>query len=230
MSRFAPGRPRRRLRRVAVVLVALLATGAVVYGGLRGDAPVPRGAATPSRTPAPTPTPLSSLDLSGLPIARAPFCDAIDRDDVVTALGGPVSRTSNYDSGDRATLAAGLTDVAHEYNCGYAAANGTRARAWVFAAPVTTSTGRNLARESTRGIGCRPVVGGPQFGTPSVATRCRTTSPAGVAVTLRGLFGDAWLSCELSTPGPGRGASDAATVRRAEQWCVRLATSLGARP
>jgi hypothetical protein len=228
MSRFAPGRPRRRLRRVAVALVALLATGAVVYGGLRADAPLPRRAATPSGTPAPTATPFSSLDLSGLPIARAPFCDAIDQDDVVTALGGPVSRTSNYDSGDRATLATGLTDVAHEYNCGYASANGTQARAWVFAAPVTTSTGRTLAREPTGGSGCRPVADGPRFGTPSAETRCRTASPTGVAVTLRGLFGDAWLSCQLSTPASGPGATG--TVRRAEQWCVRLATTLGARP
>jgi hypothetical protein len=47
-------------------------------------------------------------------------------------------------------------------------------------------------------------------------------------VTRRGLFGDAWLSCQLSAPGPG--TTDAVTVRRAQEWCVRLATTLGARP
>jgi hypothetical protein len=226
MSRFATARSR-----VAVLLVALVATGAVVYVGLRADVPVPRQAATPSPTPTATSTPLAGLDLSGLPIERAPFCDAIDPDDVVTALGGPVSRTSNYDSGDRATLATGLTDVAHEYNCGYSAATGTQARAWVFAAPVTEGTARSLARELTGGTGCRPVLGGPQFGTPSAATRCQTSSPKGVVVTLRGLFGDAWLSCQLSTPASGVAATGASvTERRAEQWCVRLATTLGARP
>ena len=52
--------------------------------------------------------------------------------------------------------------------------------------------------------------------------------PQPASVTLRGLFGDAWLTCRLSTPGTVGGATQ--TVRRAEQWCVRVATTLGARP
>jgi len=47
------------------------------------------------------------------------------------------------------------------------------------------------------------------------------------AVTLRGLFGDAWMSCELAVPGR---APASETQRRGEQWCLRVATTLGARP
>jgi hypothetical protein len=66
----------------------------------------------------------------------------------------------------------------------------------------------------------------PTFGTPSAATVCRERKPARTTVTLRGLFGDAWLSCELRTPGDVVGQA----VQRNEQFCVRVATTLGARP
>jgi hypothetical protein len=221
--------PRRRSGRAravrgAVLVLALLVTGGVVYGGLRDPG---TGPSDGTATPIPTPTRLSSLDLSDLPITRGPFCDALDQNDVETALGGPVTATQHYNSGDRATLATGLADVSHEYNCGYRAANGVQARAWVFAEPVTPGIGRSIARESTGEAGCRPIAGAPRFGTPSAGTLCRATDPAGTAVTLRGLFGDSWLTCQLSTPATAA-ASD--TVRRAEQWCVRVATTMGARP
>jgi hypothetical protein len=75
-----------------------------------------------------------------------------------------------------------------------------------------------------------PVRGGPRFGTPGVSTRCRVATPRGTAVTLRGLFGDAWLSCELTTPdATAAGDPVRETVRRAQRWCVAVATSVGAR-
>ena len=98
-------------------------------------------------------------------------------------------------------LAPGVTDVSHEFNCTFDASTGAQARVWVFAEPVTTAVGRSIVQEARREPGCAVRPDAPTFGTPSVGTLCRTGSPASRAVTLRGLFGDAWLSCRLSTPG-----------------------------
>lgn len=217
------------MRRVALVTLAVLLTGAAVYVGVRDGSPGGGGSASP---PAPSasptaPTPMASLDLSGLPIARTDFCGRLDRGDVEHALGGPVTGTAHYGSGDRVALVPGVVDVSHEYNCTYDAADGTQARAWVFAEPVTDTVGRRIVRDARAEAGCRPLERSPTYGTPSIGTLCRVARPEARAVTLRGLFGDAWLSCRLSTPGS---ADPLGTVQRAEQWCVRVATTLGARP
>jgi hypothetical protein len=222
-------RRRRTAQRSALVAGVLLVTGGAVYAGLEAGRPAPT--AGPQRsapaTADPSPTPLGSLDLSGLPVARAPFCNLLDREDVEEALGSPVAATAHYDSGDRVRITTGVTDVAHEFDCTFAAADGTQARAWVFAGPVTARAARSLTAESSREPGCSVVGAGPTYGTPGVTTRCRTGRAAATAVTLRGLFGDAWLTCRLAAPGP---ADARGTVQRAEQWCVRVATTLGARP
>lgn len=205
---------------------ALLLTGVAVYVGLQSSSPE-QAAQGPTASPTPSPTPLASLDLSGLPIARAPACDAIDEGDVEDALGGPVSGTDHYDSGQRVVLAPGLRDVSHEFGCIFRAATGAQARVWVFAEPVSGRVAKTLVRDARSEKGCRPVSSGPTFGTPSATLLCALRKPRSRQVTLRGLFGDAWLSCQLTSPAAG---SVAATVRRSEQWCVRVATTLGARP
>ena len=174
----------------------------------------------------PSPTPLSEVDVSDRRIPRSTFCASLKQDDIVAALGGPVTRTAHYESGDRVTLAPGLTDVAHEYNCGYSAATGATARAWVFAAPVNMTTAQRLLREAPGQNGCIVVADGPRFGTPSAASVCRTGKEPATVVTLRGLFGSSWLTCELTVP---RAADEAGPVRRAERWCVQVATSMGSR-
>jgi hypothetical protein len=213
------------LRRMVLVAMAVLVTAGVVYVGLGSRDPHPqRSAGGPTATRTPSPTPLSSLDLSALPIERAPFCDRLDQGDVEDALGAPVSGTRHYENGQRAALAPGVRDVSHEFDCTYDAATGAQARVWVFAAPVTPAVAGSVVRDARREKGCSVLRRAPTYGTPSVGTLCRTTGPVGVAVTLRGLFGDAWLSCRLATPG------DTGAAQRAEQWCVRVATTLGARP
>jgi hypothetical protein len=204
-----------------VLTVALLVAAGVGYAVLR-DAPSNAGRATPTAAP----TPLSDVDVSHLPIPRGPFCAALKQDDIEAALGGPVTRTGHYDSGARATLATGLTDIAHEYNCGYSAASGAEARAWIFAAPVSRSSAVALLRESTA-ADCRQLSDGPRFGAPSAASVCRAGTGAPTVVTLRGLFGGSWLSCQLTTP---RGVATADPVRRAERWCVQVARTVGSRP
>jgi hypothetical protein len=223
----ARARRRRRWRRIAVLALALAVTAAVVYAGTRGDGGGP--AADPSGSPAspsPSATPSASVDLSALPIARQPFCDRIDDGDVEEALGGPVSSTYHYGNGDRRRLAPGLSDVSHEYNCTFAAADGTEARVWVFAQPVSRAVGTSIARDALRAKGCDRVPSAPTFGTPTAATVCEERKPVRTTVTLRGLFGDAWLSCALGTPG----STVTETEQRNEQFCVRVATTLGARP
>jgi hypothetical protein len=219
------------LRRVGLAAVSLLVTVGTVYVGLRWDDPVasPNARLTPGRSASPSSpaTPMSTLDLSDLPIARAPFCDRLDQGDVADALDAPVSSSSEYGSGDRVELASGLRDVSHEYDCTYDAATGAQARVWVFAEPVTPEAARTIARDARREKGCSLLPRAPTYGTPSVASLCRTSRPVTRAVTLRGLFGDAWLTCRLSTPGT---AASSPTVARAQQWCVRVATTLGARP
>lgn len=217
-------RPRRDRGRIGVLVVlalALLVAAGVGYAVLRD--PGPEGAGP---TPTATPTPLSDVDVSDRRVPRGPFCAALEQDGIEAALGGPVTRTGHYDSGDRASLATGLTDIAHEYNCGYYAATGAQARAWVFAAPVTRTVALSLARESA-GTGCRQLTDGPAFGNPSTASVCQVGTGAATVVTLRGLFGGSWLSCQLTTPGP---AGTPGSVRRAERWCVQVAMTAGSGP
>jgi hypothetical protein len=228
-SSRARRRARRRRSPLRIVLLglALLVTAGVVYVGVRPgpDDPTPAAAPSPQVTPSPTPTPLAGLDLSGLPIPRAPFCPRLDRRQVQDALGAPVSHAQAYGSGDRVRLDAGLRDVSHEYGCTYDTADGSQARVWVFAEPVPVAVARSIAGQARREKGCTLLPGAPTYGTPSVATVCRTRTPAARAVTLRGLFGDAWMTCRLSTPGA---SGTPGSTRRAEQWCVHVATGLGA--
>ena len=225
----SPAATRRRRAWLLGVPLALLLTAAAVYVGLRAAGPDQTG--EPTSRPTSIATPLASLDLSGLPVARRSPCSRIDRGDVERALRGPVVETGHYDSGDRTSLTSGLRDVSHEFDCTYRADTGAEARVWVFAEPVTRGVARGIVRDARGTRGCRPVTGGPVYGAPTLSTSCRVATPPGRAVTLRGLFGDAWLSCQVSTPSPATaGDPRRETERRAQRWCVSVATSVGARP
>ena len=212
------------LPRLAVAVLALGTTVGVVFVGVEARRPQPVEHAAPP--PKPSPSRFEHLDLSKLPVARQPFCGLLQRSAVETALQAPVAHTDSYGSGDRARIAPGFKDIADEFSCSFDAATGTEARAWLFASPVQTAEARRLARQARREPGCRRT-GAPTFGTPSVATTCTTRHPSATRVTLRGLFGDAWLSCQLQAPTT---ADLTGTERRADQWCVSVATTLGARP
>jgi hypothetical protein len=206
-------------------LVAVLLSGTVVAVGLRGTSDPTDG---PPKAPAAVPpTRLHQLDLSGLPITRAPFCGQIDDRAVTAALGAPVAQATSYRSGERAQLAPGLRDIAHENGCRFDATGGEQARAWVFAERVLPSRARRIAAQVARAKGCSRATGTPVFGTPSVALVCRTGRPAATAASLRGLFGDAWLTCQVSSPSTG---NEPRTLHRAVRWCVHVAAVLGARP
>jgi hypothetical protein len=217
---------RRLLPRVVLVLVALLATSATVAVGLTsGDSRHP-AALQQHETRTPSSTPIRKVDLSALPIARRPFCNLLPRSDVEEALAGPVTKATQYGNGSKTKMAPGLADVSHEYNCTFDGAHGSQVRVWVFAQPVQTGTAKFLARQALKTPGCQQARA-PKFGTPTAPTLCRTSSPKATVITLRGLFGQAWLSCQLTAPGRD---DPKAAQQRADDWCVKVATALGARP
>ncbi|MGZ8743365.1 MAG: hypothetical protein ACXWXO_10630 [Nocardioides sp.] len=222
-----PGNSNRGPLLLALVAVAGAAvTGAALLFGPSADEPAHRRS-EPSPSPSASQRP---LDLSNLPMARSLACETLDDEELVAALGAEVVDRDDYTSGDTVEIAPGVTDIAHEDGCVFTA-GGAEARVWVFAAPMGTPEARRLVTE-TRGVrGCTFPRDGTGFGTPGLTSVCpvrpRDGEPEAVAATLRGLFGDAWLSCQLS--GPSSDGRDS-VWQRADRWCVHVATTLGARP
>jgi hypothetical protein len=167
---------------------------------------------------------LRNVDLSGLPIPRSSPCARVDDRDLVLALGGPPTGRVSYGPGRRATLAPGVTDVSQEYSCAFEAP-AARARVWIFAAPVDVGLAHRVIKRARAVKGCTSPADTPAYGEPSLTEVC-STDPAGTTASLRGLFGQTWLSCQLSLPPP---AGSDTVLRRAERWCVHVATTLARR-
>ncbi len=201
---------------VAVVVTMAVVGGAVVaLGG--SDEPEDAGP-PPFRT-----TPLSGYDTTSADVERAPFCEAVDERQVEAALGGATASSTSWQNGDTVELANGNQDVVHEFGCEYAAADGTVARAWVYAPPMTVEQAEQLVRGAGRGAGCA-IGAGPPFGNPTLALTC--TKDGMVRASYRGLFGDAWLVCEVTRPA---GATWEVTDR-AGRWCVGVLQAASTAP
>jgi hypothetical protein len=183
-----------------------------------GDRGSPQGPASDAPTVDPTPI---DVDLSNLPVPRRlDECAVLDGDPVREALGAPVSLRQAYASGDRVEVSPGVTDVVAEDGCVFRSPRAD-ARVWVFSAPVGTAYARTLVRQARRTPGCTPRADETGFGDPTLTDVCR--DDAATTATLRGLFGDAWLSCQLSVEdGPAGEVLD-----RAQRWCVEAAVTLG---
>lgn len=227
------GRPGVRRLPLLLAAAALLVTGCTAGpaedrpdGTDRPEAAGSDGSATPSALPEP------DYDLSGLPVARAPFCRLLDEAAVSRALGSGVLRTAHYRNGDRVEIVPGVVDVAAEHNCTFEGLSPARARAWVFARPVARREAQRLARAQSGQRDCSfpdPF----DFGTPDLTSVCRVAAPEpALRVTAAGLFGDAWLSCELTLPRgqERRAVRERQVLAAAEQWCVGVVSALGARP
>lgn len=171
----------------------------------------------------PSTTPID-VDLSNLPIQRTLDCSVLDGDAVREALGAPVSLRQAYVSGDRVEVSPGVTDVVAEDGCVFHSPR-AEARVWVFSAPVGTAYARTLVREARREPGCTPRPDETGFGDPTLTDVCTGSGRAGSTATLRGLFGDAWLSCRLSSEDEAAGT----VLERAQPWCTEVAAALGAR-
>jgi hypothetical protein len=196
------------------LLVAGLVTAALVLGGvllLGGD-----GDEGPAAVPREEPyvaTPLSDVDAATALVTRGPFCAAIDSR-VVDAVLGVVPDPRTWANGDAIDTGTGTPDVVHEFGCAYADPSAGEVRAWVFAPPVDATRAAQLAKSASRGAGCSPG-SGPPFGTPTLALTC-TADDGTVRASYRGLFGDAWLVCEVTRP-PG---AEWDPLDRVGRWCV----------
>jgi hypothetical protein len=213
------------------LLVAGALTAAVVGGGVA----VAGGANHDDRPPPPREKPFSTtaladVDTTTARVARAPFCSAIDDRQVDAALGAAPDPVQ-WVNGDRLDLGgtgAGSTDVVHEFGCSYAAPDGGTARAWVFAPPVAAAQAQQLVRSAAKAPGCQ-VGSGPAFGSPTLALTC--TEDGTTRVSYRGLFGDAWLVCEVELPAGSAAAVDPVDpvdpVDTAGRWCVGVLQAVG---
>jgi hypothetical protein len=210
--------PDRKRRYVAVAAaVATVVTAGIVAVGVVGVVEGPGAAPVSPREQPPSvqEVPLSQGTLDGVEARRAPFCDALPAAAVAAAVGKS-AKASAYEPGDRFELEPGMTDIAHEFGCRFERGR-TVARAWVFAAPVSTGDARAMVRAAVEQKGCSPT--GPLgFGTPGAVLDCG----AGRRRSLRaiGLFGDTWLHCELSAPA----GADLAV--RGQRWCAEVAIAV----
>lgn len=202
---------------VRSLLAALVATAASVAAGVVLVGPAEREAAPPEVAPSLT---LADLDTTTLAATRAGFCGSVAPEHVVEALGAEPADATSYDNGEQVPLVGDLTDVAHEFGCTWTAADGGRARGWVFAPPVTADRAARLVRVAPRGEGCRRLPGAASYGVPSVAVVCPVDG--GREVSYRGLFGDAWLSCALSAPAT---TPREELLARADRWCATVAVA-----
>jgi hypothetical protein len=194
-------------RALLALLVAVVVTGAAVTVGVVLHSPAP----THPTTTRPLATRLSSVDTTTAAVRRGPFCDAVPGADVHAAVDGTSPEERTWSNGDQ--LGASK-DVAHEYGCSWTAPGGAAASAWVFAPPVTVQRAQELAASARAQPGCTPISGAAAFGTPSIALSC--VADGRTTLSYRGLFGDAWLVCQLA----GSQATDPADT--ADRWCASV--------
>ena len=199
------------MRGLALISVLLLA-GSLVAGC----------ADEPEAAPKASPTPISRLNTSAMDIPRIDFCPLVPESAVSKALGGEPDDEATYGNGDEATIPGVGADVVHEIGCSWSRDDGTAARAWVFARPVDAGFARKLVASGRQQAGCRTVAG-PSYGDPSATQVCRL--PQGEArVRHSGLFGQTWLTCQLSSKATDAGPGELRD--RTDRWCVEVATAV----
>lgn len=213
-----------------VAAVALL--GGCDSGGKPAAAPVSA-----------TPTPIQQLDTVGVGLPRIDFCKLVPNAAVHDALDSTTFAVSSYGNGDTAPVSTDDNDVVHELACSYTPGSGssaaapsgtptpspsgsptggsagTSARAWMFGSPVDRSLARTVIRDARARHGCRVVTGAAPFGDPTMLQTCRGQGE--VRVRYAGLFGDTWLTCEVSAPAPAE-----QVTARAGAWCVAVESVL----
>lgn len=191
--------------RLVVVVLLLAVAGCTTSSGPAAPPPT-----------SPSPTALASIDTTKVGVARAAFCDRIPEAAVSEALGRAPADTRAWNNGD--PLPFGVEgDIAHEFGCVFTAGKRS-ATAQVFAPPMTVARARALVRDSAGGK-CQRWREAPRFGSPSGGTDC-TLNVGTRFVALNGLFGDAWLTCGLTSERTGW--SDKQLPARTTDWCAAV--------
>lgn len=211
-------RPPVRLLLLGLAVAALVTVGLVGLGTVLGEEDAPASTGRDAFRA----TDLEDLDTESLVVPRRAFCDAIDPRQVEAALGAEPDAERQWENGDRIELPSGERDVVHEFGCEYVA-DGVTASAWVFAPPVEVGRARRLVEELASTGSARCTVLDPAFGQPSTGLSC--LAGTGSTTTYAGLFGDAWLACELESTEPDLDPTDFAD--HSGRWCagVLLAAS-----
>ncbi len=175
-------------------------------------------------TPEPSPTPIADLNTAAMQVPRIEFCRLVPAKAVREALSSEPASEAAYGNGDEESLPVVGEDVVHEIGCSWTSEAGGTARAWVFARPVDAAFARTVVAAGRRARGCRTVAG-PAFGRPSTTQVCRSTD-GGQRVRHAGLFGQTWLTCQLSSPGGSRTDTGADLRTRTDRWCVEVTNAL----
>lgn len=199
-------------RRLLVGLAGVAALGGA--SGCSTGTPTPTAPTAPTTAP---PTPIARLNTAQMVLHRIPFCDLVPQTAVRSALGGRATGHQSWANGDTSRFVGASGDRAQEFGCRFSSPSAT-AEAWVFASPVDVSLAGQVIRDATHQRGCRDVAA-PGFGDPSQEQLCRLGNV--VRVRHAGLFGDTWLTCQVSAALP-----QAQVRQRADAWCVQVANSL----
>jgi hypothetical protein len=204
--------PSARRRRPAVAVAGLLASVLVLAGCSDEEE---------KAAPEPEPTPIGRLNTTAMQIPRIQFCPRIDPGAITDALGGEPDDDRSWSNGDEApVLASGRSDVVQELGCEWTTEDGAGAGAWVFARPVTPRLAAQVVRDAAGQRGCR-TAGNAGFGNPSYRQACRVEGDQ--RVRRAGLFGQTWLTCELTAPGA---TATRELTQRNDAWCVEVVNAL----
>lgn len=190
--------PRSRALPAAVLMAALL--GLAGCGDDTADSAGTSASSTPSATPSETAPPSS---------ARTDFCTRIAKPAIQTALDGASVYDETWAPGKDAEVRGGVHAEAAEFGCAWTAKDGTTATAWLFAGPVSADQAATLAKQA--GAGCEPKRVRAPGGDPAVTVQCINDDDT--VTRTQALYGDAWLSCSLQTPGI------LIRLDRAADWC-----------
>jgi hypothetical protein len=181
------------------------------------------GSDHPARPSSAAPTPIGELDPSAVRLVRAEFCDRVPAAAVRRALDQAPGSSDRWGNGDPVPNGSGSGDVGHEIGCRWTGAEGVGAAAWVFARPVATAFATQViaqAGQADPGRGCRTEAAN-EFGTPAMLQSC--AQPGVDRMRRAGLFGDTWLTCELSLP---TSTPEATRRARLDSWCATVVAAL----
>jgi hypothetical protein len=193
----------------ALVAVACVLASSLLAGCSGSDRTPPAATAAP--------TPIARLDLARIRVARAQFCDRVPDAAVRRALGGKPEADDTWANGDPVPNGS-PGDVGHEIGCAWTGADGAAARAWVFARPVTADFAGTLVAQAGKQPGCTSAAASV-FGSPALLQTC-PVSPGLARVRRAGLFGDTWLTCEVT------GAVATRPRARLDTWCATVVAAL----
>ncbi len=164
---------------------------------------------------------MADLNAKAMVVPRIEFCPLVSDAAVHDALGKDPDSKTSYGNGDEQQLPGVGKEVVHEIGCSWSTENGASARAWIFARPGDEAYARTVIASGRRTEGCRSTRG-PSYGDPSETQTCRLPDGS-QRVRHAGLFGQTWLTCELTATDP---AAKGTLAKRSEQWCVEVANAL----